>query len=352
LIEALIVALAAIGGFWAVDRFWLRGPDLSAFDAPAGQRFARPAPSEGQRTVLATLSRVPALIEGLGEAERIAALRRFMDGMFGDEDLGASFVPVGAGRVRGEWVSAPGADPSRRVLYIHGGAFTTGSPLSHRRLTSEFAKMTGGVVFAVDYRLMPEHRRVDGIEDCRAAYRRLLDHGPGGASPASKVWVAGDSAGGNLALALAAWVRDAGLRAPDGVVAFSPFTDTTLGSPSLRANLARDAMLGPLFGALAKFPDTLLRWLMWIRNRINPRDARISPAHGDLARLPPTLVQASEAEMLRDDARRYVNRAVAAGSPARLQTWDHMVHVWQIFHRELPEAREALEEVRKFLAET
>jgi acetyl esterase/lipase len=147
-------------------------------------------------------------------------------------------------------------------------------------------------------------------------------------------------------------VREAGLRAPDGVVAFSPFTDTTLTSPSLRANLARDAMLGPLFGALARFPDTLLRWLMWIQNRINPRDPRISPAHGDLARLPPTLVQASEAEMLCDDARRYVNRAAAAGSPARLQTWDHMVHVWQIFHRELAEAREALEEVRKFLATT
>jgi acetyl esterase/lipase len=91
---------------------------------------------------------------------------------------------------------------------------------------------------------------------------------------------------------------------------------------------------------------------MWIQNRINPRDPRVSPVFGDLAGLPPTLVQASEAEMLRDDARRYVNRAVAAGSPARLQTWDHMVHVWQIFHRELAEAREALEEVRRFLAAT
>jgi acetyl esterase/lipase len=352
LTEAILIVLAASAALWAVGRFWLRGPDLSPFDAPAGQRFAHPAPSDGQRTVLAKLARVPALIGGLPEAERILALRKFMDELFGDEDLGARFATADAGGVRGEWVSAPGADPSRRVLYIHGGAFTTGSPLSHRRLTAEFARMTGGVVFAPDYRLMPEHRRLDGIEDCRAAYRWLLEHGPGGASPPAKVWVAGDSAGANLALALAAWVRDAGLRAPDGVVAFSPLTDTTLASPSLRANMAGDVMLGPIFGGLARLPDTLLLWLMWMRNRINPRDARVSPARGDLARLPPTLVQASEAEMLRDDARRYVNRAVAAGSPARLQTWDHMVHVWQIFHRELPEAREALEEVRRFLAVT
>jgi monoterpene epsilon-lactone hydrolase len=78
----------------------------------------------------------------------------------------------------------------------------------------------------------------------------------------------------------------------------------------------------------------------------------VSPVYGDLSRLPPVLVQTSEAEMLRDDARRYVNRAVAAGSPARLQTWDHMVHVWQIFHPQLAEGRDALDEIRKFLAAT
>jgi acetyl esterase/lipase len=78
----------------------------------------------------------------------------------------------------------------------------------------------------------------------------------------------------------------------------------------------------------------------------------LSPVYGHLGGLPPVLVQASEAEMLRDDARRYVNRAAAAGSPVRLQTWEHMVHVWQIFHPELAEGRAALEEIRKFLAAT
>jgi acetyl esterase/lipase len=259
---------------------------------------------------------------------------------------------VDAGGVPAEWVLAPGADPAKRVLYIHGGAFTMGSPKSHRRLTTRFSQITGGAVLAIHYRLMPEHRRMAGIEDCRTAYRWLLDNGPQGHSPAAKVWVAGDSAGGNLALSLLAWVRDAGLRPPNGAVALSPLTDGTLGSPSLRSNVASDPMIGRLFGWLAKVPHTPLLLYTWFQTRVNPSDPVVSPVYGDLARLPPVLVQASEAEMLRDDSRRYVNRAIAAGSPVKLQTWDHMVHVWHIFYPELAEGREALEEVRKFLAAT
>jgi monoterpene epsilon-lactone hydrolase len=138
------------------------------------------------------------------------------------------------------------------------------------------------------------------------------------------------------------------LRAPDAAVALSPLTDSTLASPSIQANIATDPMLGPLFGMFSKIPRWLMLWGTWIQTRINPRDPLISPVYGDLSGLPPVLVQASEAEMLRDDGRRWVNRAVAAGSPARLQTWDRMVHVWQIFHPELMQGREALEEIGKF----
>jgi acetyl esterase/lipase len=120
----------------------------------------------------------------------------------------------------------------------------------------------------------------------------------------------------------------------------------------LQTNIASDPMLGPLFGTIAKIPNALMLWFNWYQLRMSPRNPAISPVRGELSRLPPVLVQASEAEMLRDDSRRYVNRAIAAGSPARLQTWDHMVHVWQIFHPDLAEGREALEEIRKFLATT
>jgi acetyl esterase/lipase len=339
--------------FWAIARWHLRGPDLSAFGAPTGERFAaRIGPGSEHAAVVASLGRAPALLKDVPRRQHVAVLRRYLEDLFQADGLGARITPVCAGGVPAEWVQAPDADPARRVLYIHGGAFMLGSPKSHRRLTTKFSELTGGVVLAIDYRLMPEHPRLAGVEDCRIAYRWLLENGPQGPGPAAKVWVAGDSAGGNLTLSLVAWVRDAGLRAPDGAVALSPLTDATMASPSLRTNVATDPMLGPLFGRLAKVPPSLLLWTGWWQALRPPCDPVLSPVYGRLAGLPPVLVQASEAEMLRDDARRYVNRAAAAGSPVRLQTWEHMVHVWQIFHPELAEGRAALEEIRKFLAAT
>jgi monoterpene epsilon-lactone hydrolase len=350
----IVVALAAVAmaAVWAVTRWHLRGADLSAFDGPVGERFSRTdLPSEEALAVVASLGGVGKLLRNTPIREHTATVRRYMDGLFADREFDARFVPVAAGGVPAEWVLAPGADPARRTLYIHGGAFMMGSPRSHRTLTTRFSLMTGGAVLAIDYRLRPEHPRRAGIEDCRSAYRWLLANGPGGAAPAQAVFVAGDSAGGNLTLSLIAWARDAGLRAPDAAVALSPLTDATLASPSMKANVQTDAMLGPLFGKLARVPQWILLWGGWLQTRINPSDPLVSPLRGDLSRLPPVLVQASEVEMLRDDARRYVNKARAAGSPVRLQTWAHMVHVWQIFNPELTEARDALAEIGRFLAE-
>jgi epsilon-lactone hydrolase len=350
IVVALFAVVTAVG--WAVSHWHLRGADLSAFDGPVGERFSRgDLPSDEAQAVVASLGGIKQVLKGTPMREHTAALRRYMDGIFADRHFEALFVPVDAGGVRAEWVLAPGADPARRMLYIHGGAFMMGSPRSHRTLTTRFSAMTGGAVLAIDYRLMPEHPRRAGIEDCRNAYRWLLANGPEGAAPAQVVFVAGDSAGGNLTLSLIAWARDAGLRAPDAAVALSPLTDATLASPSMRANVHSDAMLGPLFGKLARVPRWMMLWGGWLQTRINPSDPLVSPVRGDLSRLPPVLVQASEVEMLRDDAQRYVNKARAAGSPVRLQTWNHMVHVWQIFNPELTEARDALAEIGLFLAE-
>ena len=299
--------------------------------------------------MVASLGRIREVLKGVPLRRRNAVLRQYMDELFADRVLDVRIVPADCAGVPGEWVLAPGADAQRRTLYIHGGAFLMGSPKSHRTLTSRFSELTGGAVLAIDYRLMPEHPRRAGIEDCRSAYRWMLDHGPEGAAAANTVFVAGDSAGGNLTLSLLNWVRDQGLRAPDAAVALSPLTDATLGSPSLRANVRSDPMLGPLFGPMARVPRPLLLWLGWLQTRIKPNDPVISPLRGDLSGLPPVLVQASQVEMLFDDSQRYVNRAQAAGSPVRLQAWNHMVHVWQIFNPELSEAREALAEIGKFL---
>ena len=350
--ELIVIVAAATGALWAVAAFRLRGADMSAFDRPTGERFSRgetPGPEIG--AVITSLGGLQAVLKGVPMRQHNAVLRKYMDEIFAERVLDVQITPVDCGGVPGEWVLAPGADPRRRTLYIHGGAFIMGSPRSHRTLTSRFSQMTGGAVLAVDYRLMPEHPRRVGIEDCRNAYLWLLANGPDGAAPAQAVFVAGDSAGGNLTLSLIHWLRDAGHRAPDAAVALSPLTDATLASPSMRKHIVSDPMLGPLFGKLARVPHWLLLWFGLLQTRINPSDPLISPLRGDLSRLPPLLVQASEVEMLYDDARRYVNRAQAAGSPVRLQTWNHMVHVWQIFNPELPEAEQALAEIDKFLEE-
>ena len=350
MLDVVVIILLVAGGAWGVAMVWLRGESLQGLDQRTGERFSNgDAPGPELRAVVARLGEFQSVLKGVPLRERNAVLRKTMDEMFDDRSFDARFVPVDAGGVRAEWVLAPGADPSRRTLYIHGGAFMMGSPRSHRTVTSRFSALTGGAVLAIDYRLMPEHPRRAGIDDCRSAYRWLLDHGPDGAAPASAVFVGGDSAGGNLTLSLLQWVRDQGVRAPDAAVALSPLTDATLASPSMRANVHSDPMLGPLFGPMARVPRWLLLWMGWLQTRIRPCDPLVSPLRGDLSRLPPVLLQASEVEMLFDDSQRFVNRAQAAGSPVRLQRWNHMVHVWQIFNPELPEAEQALAEIGKFL---
>ncbi len=353
-----IVLLIAIA-VWIVVTRWLAGADMRQWDAPAGDaasaavelRFEARADgqSDEQRQVREALASLLGEITRVPYSKRLARMRSSLDAMMDGRSFDCRFVAASAAGVGAEWVLASGSDPNRRTLYIHGGAYTIGSPKSHRSITARFAEITRGAVLAIDYRLMPEHPRRAGIDDCRSAYRWLLENGPDGAAPAASIFVAGDSAGGNLTLSLIAWARDAGLRRPDAAIALSPATDSTLGSPSLKANLATDPMLGPIFRHLMPIPRALLLWLAWFQNRIRPADPIVSPLAGDLSNLPPLLIQASRAEMLIDDARRYVNKARAAGSPVQLQTWSHMVHVWQIFTPALPEARDAFDEIGKFI---
>jgi acetyl esterase/lipase len=289
-------------------------------------------------------------LKGMSRKQLLQFTRDFMEDMPRGKSFPCEFIPVDVDGVPAEWVLAPGVDGSRRVLYIHGGAFIAGSPGSHRTITSRFSEVANAAVLAIDYRLMPENPRVQGIEDCRTAYRWILANGPVDKSPPSRLFVGGDSAGGNLSLVISAWVRDQKLRAPDAVIAMSPLTDSRYTGPSIRTNLLTDTMLGPLFGWLLKLPKIILAWLFVIENRIRPGNPEVSPVYGDLANLPPTLVQVSESEMLLDDARRYVNKARKAGSPVYLQSWAGLLHVWQIFYPDVPEAGQAWDCIDEFLA--
>lgn len=336
---------------WATGFFYLRGKNLSTYDLPEGQHFSTgDTLNEEHQAVHRRLAAMTTNPDGSPASRKVDAIRERMDTMFADRAFDSTFIPTIADGVPAEWVIAPGADTRRRVLYIHGGAFMMGSPLSHRVITTKFSKIANAAVLAIDYRLMPENKRMAGILDCRTAYRWILENGPQGPEPASRLVVAGDSAGGNLTLSTIAWARDQKLRAADVAIALSPATDSTFSSPSISENMASDVMLGPMFKVFSKIPRTALLWITWFNNRINPSDPLMSPVRGDLSDLPPTLVHASSVEILRDDARRYVNRAVADGSTAKLQLWNHVVHVWQIFDADLTEARQSFDEIEQFIA--
>jgi acetyl esterase/lipase len=353
----LIFFIAVIVLLWAVGTFYLRGPDLGMYDVDsdsgAVRTFPVPAgPSAGHVDKVAEILAFGQQAAHMSQKERLDFMRRYMDEKGAERTYASEFRPVDAGGVPAEWVLAPGCDGSRRVLYIHGGAFIAGSPLSHRNITNRFSELTGAAVLAIDYRLMPEHRRLDSVEDCRTAYRWILENGPDGEQAPDHLVVSGDSAGGNLSLSLAAWVRDRGLRAPDAVVGLSPLTDSTLSAPSIEANTESDKMLGPLFSAMLRIPVFIRRWIFVLQNRLHPANPVVSPVFGDLSNLPPTLIQVSEAEMLRDDAYRFVRKARASGTRAEAQSWPHVLHVWHIFYPEVTEAVEAWEQIAKFVDST
>ena len=169
---ALGLSAFGVAVLWAVAVLLLKGEDLSAFDRPAGDRpWAGREPSAELKAVVASLAGFRDGLRKVPLRERIPALRRALDELFANRPFDATFRPVDCAGVPAEWVLSPGADGARRTLYIHGGGFIVGSPRSHRTLTTRFSAMTGGAVLAIDYRLMPEHRRLAGVEDCRTAYR-------------------------------------------------------------------------------------------------------------------------------------------------------------------------------------
>ncbi len=351
LLAGLVSIVLAV---WAFERFYLRGQAVKAYPPPsdpeAVQRFVKSGkPGPEQQQVIKAVRELTLRISVGRSNQSVKASRQAFDSISDGRDFQSEFTAVDAGGVPAEWVLAPGADSTKRVLYIHGGGFVVGSPKSHRTITSKLSEVTACAVLAIDYRLMPEHHHKDCVEDCRTAYQWILENGPDGPAEIRQLFIGGDSAGGNLTLSLIAWIRDNKLRAPEAVLALSPLTDITFSGESLRNNMDTDIMLKPFMKALNKIPQSAKSWFVFWTYKVRPSNPRASPLLGDLSGLPPTLVHASEAEMLLDDARRYVFKACASGSPAKLQTWTDMVHIWQIFDPQLPQAVEAWAEIETFL---
>jgi len=238
----------------------------------------------------------------------------------------------------GEIVSWPGhATGSPVLLYLHGGGFIACSPETHRPLVSSLVRRLRGRAFVPRYRLAPEHPFPAALDDAKAAYRYLLDVER--IAPAQIV-IAGDSAGGGLALTLALAIRDEQWPNPAGIVAFSPWTDLAATGGSLDENSERCAMFAG---------ETIRRAARFYVGDADPTSPLISPLYGDFRGLPPILVHASEDEVLRDDAIRVASAARDAGVDVELQLWPHVPHVWQFFAAVLPEARASLDATTRFV---
>jgi acetyl esterase/lipase len=223
------------------------------------------------------------------------------------------------------------------VLYLHGGGYVSGSPRTHRALAGEISHAAATRLLLPAYRLAPEHPFPAALEDAWVAYWWLLNQG---AQPGQMV-VAGDSAGGGLALALLVALRDAGLPLPAGLVCISPWVDLTLHSASVHANDGRDYLNGAAIRAVAA---------LYLNGR-DPHEPLASPLFADLHGLPPLLIQAGTAELLLDDSKRLARRAAAAGVAVELELWENMVHVWHFLYPFEAKARHAIRRIGCFVRE-
>jgi acetyl esterase/lipase len=279
-------------------------------------------------------------------ADPIAAMRAMVEGYgmgcAGKGLAACRVVPVRIGDMAAEWLVPPDAGDGR-LVYCHGGGWVAGSLTSHRTLAAELALLSGFAVLVPDYRLAPEHPFPAGLTDCAAALAHAAANGPDGAGPCSRLALAGDSAGGNLAVACALGLAPVPhIPQPDRVVLLSPF----LGIEPVEGGFAQapddPVVAGDSMGLVAALyaPG---------RDLDDPAISPLLAADSILARLPPTLIQASAAETLRGQALAFAQRVWPLDGPLRLSLWPAMPHVWHIFMGKLPEADAALAEAAAFL---
>jgi epsilon-lactone hydrolase len=224
-------------------------------------------------------------------------------------------------------VAAPGAGGPLRLLYLHGGGYQVGSPRSHRALLAGLSAATGSIVLAPDYRRAPEHRHPAAVEDALAVWHALRAAG----HEAQHLMVAGDSAGGGLAMSVLLRLRAAGEALPGSVGLISPWLDLDCTSPVLWRNAETDAMLDPGW-----LPEAAASY------RGDSTEPDLRPLEADLAGLPPLHVVAGGSEVLVDDADRLVARARAAGAPVTYLRAPGMWHAYPVLAGLLREADDAV----------
>ena len=298
--------------------------------AEAGGNIA-PAPIDR------AIARIRAVYQNWNRDTTVARMRSDWDAAFGGTTAPVTCEGVSAGGVDGEWISPTNAPEGKAILYFHGGGFRIGSVSSHRDLISQIALASGCRVLAVNYRLAPEHRFPAALDDAIAAYGWMLDRG----LKSGNVAFAGDSAGGNLVLAAMLALRERGLPLPASSVLMSPWTDLAATGASYVSRAETDPIhQRPMILALAK---------NYLGGQGDPYDPLVSPLYADLRGLPPLLIQVGDRETVLDDSVMFSDMARAAGVDVDLEVWDGMIHVFQMFSAELPEAHQAIASIAGFL---
>lgn len=239
------------------------------------------------------------------------------------------------GGVPGELVAPEGRTDPPRVLYLHGGAYESGSPATHRNVVAALALGSDRALFAADYRLAPEHPAPAPLEDALAVYEAMRADADG------PLAVAGDSAGGGLALALGVAARDRGLPAPSSLVLISPWVDLTLSGASLVENEAGDALLPVAH---------LVRAVGSYAAKLGAESPICSPIRADLSGLPSMVVHVGGDEVLLSDSRALAEVAAAAGVDVQLREFPGLWHDFHVHAGMLTEADQALAELGDVLA--
>jgi len=255
--------------------------------------------------------------------------RRVMSGGVFKTPAGLRFTQIQLGSVPCELVESESGGNAGILLYLHGGGYFACSARSHRSYTVFFAQK-GFQVYAPDYRLAPEHPFPAAVLDAVDAWRAVR----ASAGPETPIMIAGDSAGGGLALAAMLKLRDEGDILPAAAALFSPLTDLTGSGTSCTANSRRCAMF---------YTDSLSRATAFYVSQGDLSNPLASPLHGDLRGLPPLLIHVGANETLLDDSIRLAERARAADVPVELKVWPAVPHDWHLFRQFVPEGGESLE---------
>lgn len=268
----------------------------------------------------------------------IANLRSMFD-EWGQAALEPEEVTYRSDRVGGVetlWALPVGADTSRVIVYTHGGGFAVGSADSHRKMAGHLAKALGVTAAILHYRRAPEHPFPAQIEDSVAAYEALLAQGcePG------RITTAGDSAGGNLAIASVLKMRDLKLPLPGSVIAYSPWLDMALRGATLETNASTDALVGrPILEAMVG---------MFLGGKTSALDALANPLENDFAGFPPLYVNAGGAETLLSDSQSLYTKAKAQGVNVTLSVVPGMQHVFPALAGRAPEADAELARIARW----